>query len=179
MEEWLDSKSEMFYTKRSSVAFFSLISLLLLITLDGCNDIYKPSLEEQAQSLDKRLICPVCPGESIDQSQTELAYQMKAVVREKLLAGWSPIQIEGFFIERYGQSVLAAPPKSGFNLIVWIIPGVVLIMGFLLLLIVIRQMKVNRKKSYWQMPYTDKSLLDYPFALIEEESETGYVSNDD
>ena len=119
--------------------------LLVLITLAlataACGGGRQPSLEERAQSIDKSLICPVCPGETIDQAQVQLAHQMRDVVRENLAEGWSRERILDFFVDRYGEGVLAAPPKSGFNLVAWLVPPVGVVGAFLLLLVVIRSMR--------------------------------------
>jgi cytochrome c-type biogenesis protein CcmH len=69
------------------------------------------------------LMCPVCPGETIDQSQVELARQMRLRVREMLGQGATRQEVLDFFVDRYGVEVLAAPPKSGFNLVAWILPA--------------------------------------------------------
>lgn len=79
-----------------------------------------PPLEQRAQGLNKTIMCPVCPGESIDQSQNALAAQMRAIVDEKLAAGWTDAQVRDFFVERYGPSVLLEPPTRGIALAAWI-----------------------------------------------------------
>ena len=83
-----------------------------------------PYDEETAQSIDRMLMCPVCPAETIDQSRVQIAEQMRSLVREMLGQGVGREEILDFFEERYGPSVLAAPPKSGVNLLVWILPVV-------------------------------------------------------
>ena len=91
--------------------------------------------EEEAQSIDRMLLCPVCPAESIDQAQVPIARQMRAVVRKMLGEGASREEVLDFFEARYGTGVLAAPPKSGVNLLAWLLPivGIVAAMavGFL------------------------------------------------
>ena len=79
--------------------------------------------EEEALSIDRMLICPVCPAETIDQAQVELSKQMRRIVREMLAQGASREEILDFFVERYGSEVLAAPPKSGVNLLAWVVPA--------------------------------------------------------
>ena len=99
------------------------------------NDI--PLEEQRAQGLNREIMCPVCPGESIDQSQHILAGQMRGIVDEKLAEGWSDEEIRGFFVERYGQSVLLEPSRQGFTILVWIIPplgGVAALAGLFLVL---------------------------------------------
>ena len=115
---------------------------LVLAAMVGCSESAQPpSLEARAQSLDRSLICPVCPGETIDQSQATLANQMQAFVREKLRTGWTDRQIRQYFVDRYGDGVLAAPPKTGFNLIVWVVPPVGVLGGLLLLVLAVRAMR--------------------------------------
>ena len=80
------------------------------------------SLEERAQEINRSLMCPLCSGQTIDQSSSELSTQMRALVREKLEQGGTREEILQFFVERYGEAVLAEPIKSGFNLIVWVTP---------------------------------------------------------
>ena len=109
----------------------------------SCGAEEPASLEERAQSIHKELICLQCPGETIDQSQVELADQMRGIVWEKLQAGWSREQILGYFVDRYGEEVLAAPPKAGFNLMVWVVPPIVLAGAGIVLLLIIRSMRTK------------------------------------
>jgi len=76
---------------------------------------------EEALRIDRMLMCPVCSGQTIDQSVAEISRQMRRVVREMLTEGASRDQILQFFVDRYGTGVLAAPPKSGVNLVVWVV----------------------------------------------------------
>ena len=87
--------------------------------------------EAEAQAIDRMLMCPVCPAESIDQAQVPLARQMRQRVREMLAAGASRQEILDYFADRYGQNVLASPPKSGLNLLAWVLPlaGLVAALG--------------------------------------------------
>ena len=100
-----------------------------------------PELEQQAYSLNKAIMCPVCPGESIDQSQNPLAVQMRAIVFDKLSTGWSDQQIKDFFVERYGPSVLLAPPSEGFGLAAWIVPPATILGAVVALLLALRWMR--------------------------------------
>ena len=75
------------------------------------------------------LMCPVCPAQTIDQTEVPLAKQMRTQVRELLASGATREEVLAWFAapERYGPSVLAEPPRSGFYLIAWIVPGVVVV----------------------------------------------------
>ena len=123
------------------VATLGVIAFAVLISACGGEGGRSP--EERAQSIDKSLICPVCPGETIDQAQVELSRQMRATVREKLAEGQSKGEILQFFVDRYGEDVLAAPPKSGFNLVAWVVPPAAVTGAGVLLLLVVRNMRRN------------------------------------
>ena len=85
--------------------------------------------EAEAQAIDRMLMCPVCPAQTIDQTEVPLAKQMRARVRELLAGGASRQEVLDWFAapDRYGPGVLAEPPRSGYNLIAWIVPGVVVV----------------------------------------------------
>ena len=128
----------------------------------------EPSLEEQAYSIDRSLICPVCPGETIDQAQVELAAQMREIVRDRLAAGWSREQILQYFVDRYGERVLAAPPKKGFNLVAWVVPIVVGAGGVLLLAFVVRAMRRAGRTRQDEGPVSEHELEPY-LSLVDRE----------
>ena len=98
------------------------------------------ALEREAQAIDKMLMCPVCPAETIDQAQVEISFQMRAVVRELLAEGRTRQEVLDYFVDRYGADILAAPPKSGTNLVAWILPIVGVAAGLLGVFLVIRAM---------------------------------------
>ena len=85
--------------------------------------------EAEAQAIDRMLMCPVCPAQTIDQTEVPLAKQMRAQVRELLAGGATRKEVLDWFAapERYGPGVLAEPPRSGYNLIAWIVPGVIVV----------------------------------------------------
>ena len=125
------------WTWASIVLALVVVPLLMACALE--EDV--PLAERRAQELNKTIMCPVCPGESIDQSQNPLAGQMRAIVAEKLDQGWSEQQIQEFFVERYGPSVLLEPQRRGFTLLVWIIPPVALIGAGIVLYLALRLMR--------------------------------------
>ncbi|MBK15907.1 MAG: hypothetical protein CL770_04375 [Chloroflexi bacterium] len=96
--------------------------------------------EIKIQNVNRSLMCPVCPGESIDQSQHPLAVQMRNVVETKINEGWTENQVRDFFEERYGTAVLLEPSKEGVHLVIWIIPIIIFIISFGALIFVIKSM---------------------------------------
>jgi cytochrome c-type biogenesis protein CcmH len=71
--------------------------------------------------LEGEIMCPVC-GTTLDQSDAAVARQMKMFIRSRIAAGESKSQIEDRLVAKFGEQVLAAPPKKGFNLLAWLLP---------------------------------------------------------
>ncbi len=87
------------------------------------------ALEERVRVIASELRCVVCQNLSVADSPAEMAVQMRGIVREQLQAGKTPDEVRAYFVSKYGEWVLLAPPAHGFNLTVWILPFVVLIAG--------------------------------------------------
>ena len=129
------------YRKLSFPYLISIVFLCMAALLIGCSTASNiPAIERQAQDIGRGIMCPVCPGESIDQSQHPLAAQMRAIVVKKLGEGWTVQQIESMFVDSYGPSVLLKPPTRGSTLIVWLIPPLVVVLTALALYMVLRSM---------------------------------------
>ncbi|MFN8521926.1 MAG: cytochrome c-type biogenesis protein CcmH [Chloroflexota bacterium] len=94
----------------------------LVAGVPGSRIALAQSVEDEARAIAKGLQCPVCESVSVADSPSELAGQMRAIVRRKLEQGESREQILAYFVERYGDAVLAEPPKRGWLLVVWLVP---------------------------------------------------------
>ena len=79
-----------------------------------------PALEARARSLSQGLRCLVCRNENIDESNAQLARDLRLLVRERLTAGDSDAEVVDFVVDRYGEYVLLNPTTGGANLILWI-----------------------------------------------------------
>ncbi len=79
-----------------------------------------PVLEERARDLSAELRCLVCRNESIDESNAELARDLRLLVRERLLAGDTDDEVIAFLVERYGEYVLLRPLTSGSSILLWL-----------------------------------------------------------
>ncbi len=79
-----------------------------------------PVLEQRARDLSAGLRCLVCRNESIDESNADLARDMRLLVRERLVEGDSDAEVIAFIVERYGEYVLLRPTTEGANLILWV-----------------------------------------------------------
>lgn len=126
-----------------------LLFTVLILVVPACATEEEPAtLEARAQAIDRQIMCPVCPGESIAQSQVEYAEQMRAVVRAKLAQGWTEEEIKQYFVERFGEQILMAPPKQGVHLVAWIGPFVVLVLAGGVLVYLLNRMV--RYSAVWQ-----------------------------
>ncbi len=153
--------------------------LLLSVNINGVAEAQAPDSaggsgaeptydEAEAQAIDRMIMCPVCPAESIDQAQVPIARQMRQLVREMLAQGATRQEVLDFFAQRYGQEILASPPKSGFNLVAWIFPLAVVALALGAGLLAIRSMTARRVTEPTSTPGTDDELAPY-LALVDQE----------
>ena len=147
----------------------SLVTLLTVTSLAQVNGLHAQTpeppegsySESQAQGIDRMIMCPVCPAETIDQAQVEISFQMRAVVREMLADGKERDEILDFFVERYGKDILAAPPKTGANLVAWLAPVVGFGAGLVAVFLIIRSMSRQRPALVTAQPVQDAGLIPY------------------
>ena len=76
-----------------------------------------PTLNE----LENEVMCPVC-GTTLAQSDSAAAKQIEREIQIRIRAGWTQTQIKNLLVQQYGESILASPPKHGFNLLAWVLP---------------------------------------------------------
>ena len=105
-------------------------ALLVLLSLLPLSLHAEPAdREAQVRDIAQQLRCPVCQGLSVADSPSELAHEMRNLVREQLQQGKSPADVLDYFVQRYGEWILLAPPKRGFNLVIWVLPFALLPVG--------------------------------------------------
>ena len=117
------------------------LALLLLVfafpafAVDPSEVLPDPALETRAREIGRALRCVVCQNQSIDDSNAEVARDMRRAVRERLVAGDNDAAVFDFMVARYGDYVLLNPPFKARTLILWLgAPLVLLIAGSALLL---------------------------------------------
>jgi len=88
-----------------------------------------PALEARARAISKELRCLVCQNQSIDDSNADLAHDLRLIVRERLSAGDSDEQVKAYLVARYGDFILLDPPFKAKTLLLWGGPGLVLLLG--------------------------------------------------
>ncbi len=97
------------------------------------------ALDARTSAVAEELRCPVCQGVSIQESPSELAGQMRAVVKDQLRAGRSPDQVKAYFVSKYGEWILLEPKPRGFNLIVYALPAAVILGGLGVIVFAVRR----------------------------------------
>ncbi|MFQ6001256.1 MAG: cytochrome c-type biogenesis protein CcmH [Anaerolineae bacterium] len=80
-------------------------------------------------TIGENLICPCGCTMLLNSCECATAEEMRGVIRERLDQGQSSLQIVRYFVDLYGERVLAAPPKQGFNLTAWVLPFILLALG--------------------------------------------------
>lgn len=94
------------------------------------DEVLKDSaLEKRAREISSELRCLVCQNQSIDDSDAQLAKDLRLLVRERLVAGDTDHQVRDFLVQRYGEFVLLKPTFSSHNLLLWLTPVLVLVLG--------------------------------------------------
>lgn len=137
-----------------------------------------PELEARAQHLYVNIMCPVCAGQTIQQSNAPIATDMRNVIRERLLANDTDQDIIDLLVGSYGEGVLASPPKRGFALVVWIIPPVILLLGAGAVFLAIRALRRGAQAGARPGPTTvpsERELEPY-LSMVDEEMDEEIVS---
>ncbi|MFI5023459.1 MAG: cytochrome c-type biogenesis protein CcmH [Alphaproteobacteria bacterium] len=88
-----------------------------------------PRLEARARAISEELRCLVCQNQSIDESNADLAHDLRVLVRERLVAGDSDAQAVKYIVDRYGQFVLLKPPVEPATYVLWLSPALLVLFG--------------------------------------------------
>jgi len=100
-----------------------------------------PAQEHEAKALMETIRCLVCQGQSIADSDAEMAGDMRSLIRERIQKGEKPDAIRKWLIERYGNWVSYEPPFSGSSVALWLLPLALLVAG-----VAVMSGRIRRKK---------------------------------
>ncbi len=98
-----------------------------------------PVLESRARDLSAGLRCLVCQNQSIDDSDADLAKDLRVLVRERLVAGDTNEQVEQYLVDRYGEYVLLNPRLNAHTLLLWIAAPSLLVVGLIAVFFAVRR----------------------------------------
>ena len=129
--------------------FKIIITIFLLFFFSNQISAFAKSLNNEIdvnnriREISQNVRCLVCQNQSIDESNSELAKDLKILIKEKLILGDSDEEIYGFLKERYGDYILLKPPLNLNTVILWFLPFIVLILGSIMIFKII---KSNKRK---------------------------------
>ena len=129
--------------------FKIIITIFLLFFFSNQLSAFAKSLNNEIdvnnriREISQNVRCLVCQNQSIDESNSELAKDLKILIKEKLILGDSEEEIYGFLKERYGDYILLKPPLVLNTVILWFLPFIVLMFGSILIFKII---KSNKRK---------------------------------
>jgi len=126
-----------------------------------------PALEARARAISANLRCLVCQNQSIDDSDAELARDLRIIVRERLLAGDSDEEVTQYLVDRYGEFVLLNPVLAPHTIVLWVAGPLVLLVGGVLVFL------GARRRTRRVTPDTPAPLTDDEVAALAELEEHG------
>ena len=113
----------MYFYRRMIIARFVLVALLLVSASAGAVQpdevLADPAMEARARAISAELRCLVCQNQSIDDSDADLAHDVRVLVRQRLQAGDSDAAVKNYLVERYGDYVLLNPPIKDTTILLW------------------------------------------------------------
>jgi cytochrome c-type biogenesis protein CcmH len=115
-----------------------------VLAVEPSERLADPALEARARSLSKELRCLVCQNQSIDESNADLAHDLRVLLRQRLAAGDSDPQILDFVTARYGMFVLLDPPFAPVTWLLWLAPPALVLGGGGLLLLRARRRRADQ-----------------------------------
>jgi cytochrome c-type biogenesis protein CcmH len=115
--------------------------------------------ESEVHAVTAELRCVVCQNLSVADSPSEMARQMRAIVRERLEAGETPREVVQYFVDRYGEWILLSPRRSGFNLLVWTAPLAAVVVGLAIVAVRLRRW-TRRPTSSGTAPPVDPAMRE-------------------
>jgi len=129
-----------FFQKTLRSGLFLSIALFIALSVDA------DTLEDQIAEISGELMCPVCEGQSVAESNAQLARDMRAVIKTKLHEGKTKEEIIDYFVSSYGETILASPPPRGFSTILWLLPVLSVLIGATIILRTIHSYRVEEKE---------------------------------
>ena len=128
-------------------AYFVIIGILLFpltaLAVDPGEILKDSKLEKRARAISKGLRCVVCQNQSIDDSDAQLARDLRILVRNRILVGDSDTAVLDYVVSRYGDFVLLKPPVKGVTLVLWFGPILITFAGLIGLILFYRRQKIR------------------------------------
>ncbi len=123
---------------KSIVVGLTLLILLFPALAVIAQNAEEEALQKTARELYERIMCPICAGQTIAQSNSGTSVQMRDLVLKKLRQGETKEEILQYFVSRYGERIMTKPNKRGLNLMLWFLPFVFIALATIVIYLLIR-----------------------------------------
>ena len=115
------------------ISFVLLLSPLDAFSIEPGEILSDSKLENRARNLSKGIRCLVCQNQSIDDSDSELAKDLRKIIRIKIVEGKKDKEINDFLVEKYGNFILMKPPFYSETFLLWSSPFIIVFIGFIII----------------------------------------------
>ncbi len=127
-----------------AIPLLTLLGVSPVLAVEPSERLADPALEARARTLSKELRCLVCQNQSIDESNADLAHDLRVLLRNRLAAGDSDQQVLDYVAARYGMFVLLDPPFAAVTWLLWLTPPLLIMGGGGLLLFRARRRRADQ-----------------------------------
>ena len=115
------------------ISFVLLFNPLNVFSIEPDEILSDSKLENRARNLSKGIRCLVCQNQSIDDSDSELAKDLRKIIRIKIVEGKKDKEINNFLVEKYGNFILMKPPFYSETFLLWSSPFIIVFIGFIII----------------------------------------------
>ena len=115
------------------ISFVLLLNPLNVFSIEPDEILSDSKLENRARNLSKGIRCLVCQNQSIDDSDSELAKDLRKIIRIKIVEGKKDKEINDFLVEKYGNFILMRPPFYSETFLLWSSPFIIVFIGFIII----------------------------------------------
>jgi cytochrome c-type biogenesis protein CcmH len=155
----------LFFKKERLALACLLLTLLLSVgtawaVSDPSELLTNPAQEARAEAIGQQLRCLVCQNESIEDSNADLARDIRAIIRQQVVAGRTDRQIIGYMVQRYGSFILLKPPFDAVTAPLWATPVLALLLGFGVALLAIWQRRRRPPPAPAPLTAAERARLD-------------------
>jgi cytochrome c-type biogenesis protein CcmH len=153
------------------LAFFLLVFTFAVFPLASVAAQKSTPSVDEVNAIARQMFCPICENTPLDICPTEACRDWRELIRQMLAQGKTPTEIKQYFVDHYGTRVLSEPPQKGFNILLYITPGVVIVIGilFLFLGVFLTWILPSRKPSTGVATNSEPAREDKYASRLEEE----------
>lgn len=142
------------------ILFLLVFSLLSVGTAAAQGNGPESISDDEVNAIAKQLFCPVCENTPLDVCETQACKQWRELIRLKLSEGATEEEIKQYFVDNYGARVLDEPPLKGFNVLAYVVPPVIILIGIVILVRAFRQWQSDDDEDDFEMAEADSISTD-------------------